>query len=80
MLSGVVAVLVVPGITSVDGQKENSANTARSVMMFQTALIALSTLIVNDTVKSLAAHEGLPFINQTVSWIILCKKNESLGR
>ncbi|KAF9990478.1 Glycosyl phosphatidyl inositol anchor synthesis [Mortierella antarctica] len=72
MISGVVAVLVVPGMTSgVDGQNENSANTARSVMMFQTGLIALSTLIVNDTVKSLAAHEGLPLINQTVSWIIL---------
>lgn len=76
-LSGVVAVLVVPGMTSsVDGQKEDSASTARSVMMFQTGLIALSTLIVNDTVKSLAAHEGLPFINQTVSWIILCKGND----
>ncbi|KAF9575666.1 Glycosyl phosphatidyl inositol anchor synthesis [Mortierella alpina] len=72
-LSGVVAVLIVPGMTSgVDGEKqEKSGNTARSVMMFQTGLIALSTLIVNDTVKSLAAHEGLPLLNQTVSWIIL---------
>ncbi|KAF9956093.1 Glycosyl phosphatidyl inositol anchor synthesis [Mortierella alpina] len=72
MVSGVVAVLVVPGMTSgVDGQREDSTNTARSVMMFQTGLIALSTLIVNNTVKSLSAQEGLPFINQIVSWIIL---------
>ncbi|KAF9957992.1 Glycosyl phosphatidyl inositol anchor synthesis, partial [Mortierella alpina] len=70
-LSGVLAVLVVPGMTNGVGEQENSANTARSVMMFQTGLIALSTLIVNDTVKSLAAKEGLPLINQTVSWIIL---------
>ncbi|KAG0205882.1 Glycosyl phosphatidyl inositol anchor synthesis [Mortierella sp. GBA30] len=72
-LSGIIAVLAVPGMTLVvDGQKENSATTARSVMMFQTGLIVLSTIIVNDTVKSLAAHEGLPLVNQTLSWIVLC--------
>ena len=28
---------------------------------------------MNDTVKSLTAHEGLPFLNQMLSWVILCK-------
>ncbi|KAG0324194.1 Glycosyl phosphatidyl inositol anchor synthesis [Dissophora globulifera] len=72
MLSGVVAVLVVPGIVAAaDPQQQDAAKTAKSVMMFQVALIALSTIIVNDTVRSLAAHEGLPFLNQTLSWAIL---------
>ncbi|KAG0045192.1 Glycosyl phosphatidyl inositol anchor synthesis, partial [Gryganskiella cystojenkinii] len=71
-LSGVFSVLVVPGATfGADAQQQAGAKTARNVMAFQTGLIALSTIIVNDTVKSLAAHEGLPFINQTLSWMIL---------
>ncbi|KAF8937481.1 Glycosyl phosphatidyl inositol anchor synthesis [Dissophora ornata] len=71
-LSGIVAVMVVPGVAaSIDPQQQAIARTAKSVMMLQTGLIALSTVIVNDTVKSLAAHEGLPFLNQMLSWIIL---------
>ncbi|KAG0242506.1 Phosphatidylinositolglycan class N-domain-containing protein [Mortierella sp. GBAus27b] len=71
-LSGVVAVLTVPNATAgADGQQQSDGKTAKTVMMFQTGLIALSTFIVNDTVKSLSAHEGLPFINQTLSWAIL---------
>lgn len=69
-LSGIVAVAVVPGITA-DPQQPSASITARNVMMLQTGLIGLSTVIVNDTVKSLAAHEGLPLLNQTLSWIIL---------
>ncbi|KAF9110209.1 Glycosyl phosphatidyl inositol anchor synthesis [Mortierella sp. AM989] len=69
---GIFAVLVVPGITvGTDAQQQGEAKTAVSVMAFQTILIALSTLIVNSTVKSLAAHEGLPLLNQTLSWVIL---------
>ncbi|KAF9188471.1 Glycosyl phosphatidyl inositol anchor synthesis [Haplosporangium sp. Z 767] len=71
-LSGIFAVLIVPGAThGSDGEQQESAKVARSVMMFQTVLIALSTIIVNSTIKSLAAHEGLPLLNQTLSWIIL---------
>ncbi|KAF9903824.1 Glycosyl phosphatidyl inositol anchor synthesis [Linnemannia zychae] len=67
---GFVSTAIVPGITA-DPQQPGAAVTARNVMMFQTGLIALSTVIVNDTVRSLAAHEGLPLLNQTLSWIIL---------
>ncbi|KAK5822753.1 Phosphatidylinositolglycan class N-domain-containing protein [Linnemannia elongata] len=69
-VSGFVSTAVVPGITA-DPQQPRATVTARNVMMLQTGLIALSTVIVNDTVKSLAAHEGLPLLNQTLSWIIL---------
>ncbi|KAF9134927.1 Glycosyl phosphatidyl inositol anchor synthesis [Mortierella sp. 14UC] len=69
-ICGFVSTAVVPGITA-DPQQPSAAVTARNVMMFQTGLIALSTVIVNDTVRSLAAHEGLPLLNQTLSWIIL---------
>ncbi|KAF9158836.1 Glycosyl phosphatidyl inositol anchor synthesis [Mortierella sp. AD011] len=69
---GIFAVIVVPGVTAgVDAQQRNEAKTAKAVMVFQTILIALSTIIVNSTVKSLAAHEGLPLVNQAVSWVIL---------
>ncbi|KAF9928850.1 Glycosyl phosphatidyl inositol anchor synthesis [Linnemannia zychae] len=69
-LSGLISTIIIPGITA-DPQQPGASVTARNVMMFQTGLIALSTVIVNDTVKSLAAHEGLPLLNQTLSWIIL---------
>ncbi|KAG0325824.1 Glycosyl phosphatidyl inositol anchor synthesis [Podila humilis] len=80
-LTGVFAVWIVPRITlpvsSADGSQVQSAattaaTTARYVMIFQTVCIALSTVIVNSTVRSLQAHEGLPFVNQVASWIILC--------
>ncbi|KAG0364781.1 Phosphatidylinositolglycan class N-domain-containing protein [Gamsiella multidivaricata] len=71
-VSGVFAVLIVPGATAgTDTEQQDGGKTAKSVMMFQTGLIAFSTIIVNDTVKSLAAHEGLPLLNQTLSWLIL---------
>ncbi|KAF9582958.1 Glycosyl phosphatidyl inositol anchor synthesis [Lunasporangiospora selenospora] len=70
-LSGVFAFAVVPGIIADNDPDSETARTAQNVMAFQTALIALTTLIVNETVESLAAHEGLPFVNQTLSWIIL---------
>ncbi|KAF9097265.1 Glycosyl phosphatidyl inositol anchor synthesis [Mortierella sp. AD031] len=69
-VSGFVSLAIVPGVTA-DPLQPGAAVTARNVMMFQTGLIALSTAIVNDTVRSLAAHEGLPLLNQTLSWIIL---------
>lgn len=68
------AIWIVPSITLPVGSAEaqvQAATNARYVMIFQTVLIALSTIIVNSTVRSLAAHEGLPFVNQVVSWIIL---------
>lgn len=64
----------VPSITLPVGSAEaqvQATTTARYVMIFLTVLIALSTVIVNSTVRSLAAHEGLPLVNQVVSWIIL---------
>ncbi|KAF9336058.1 Glycosyl phosphatidyl inositol anchor synthesis [Podila minutissima] len=73
-LSGVFAIWTVTSITLPVGSAEaqvQAATTARYVMIFQTILIALSTVIVNSTVRSLAAHEGLPLVNQVVSWIIL---------
>lgn len=73
-LSGVFAIWIVPTITLPVGSAEaqvQATTTARYVMVFQTILIALSTIIVNSTVRSLAAHEGLPLLNQVVSWIIL---------
>ncbi|KAF8977678.1 Glycosyl phosphatidyl inositol anchor synthesis [Entomortierella lignicola] len=71
-ISGIFAVLVVPKVTAgVEPQQQSYARTAKTVMIFQTILIALSAIIVNSTVKSLAAHEGLPRLNQTLSWIIL---------
>ncbi|KAI1314430.1 Glycosyl phosphatidyl inositol anchor synthesis [Mortierella claussenii] len=72
-LSGVAAMLIVPSVTTegANAQQLADAKTAKNIMALQTLLIVLSTIIVNDTIKSLAAHEGLPFVNQTLSWIIL---------
>ncbi|KAF9438824.1 Glycosyl phosphatidyl inositol anchor synthesis [Entomortierella beljakovae] len=71
-LCAVVAAMVVPGITAgAEPQNQSSGNIAKHVMYFQAFLIGLSTFIVNRTVKSLAAHEGLPLVNQVLSWIIL---------
>ncbi|KAF9936165.1 Glycosyl phosphatidyl inositol anchor synthesis, partial [Modicella reniformis] len=71
-LSGILAVRIVPNATvGIDAQQQDDSKSAKTVMIFQTGLIALSTIIVNDTVRSLAAHEGLPFVNQTLSWAIL---------
>ncbi|KAG0235816.1 Glycosyl phosphatidyl inositol anchor synthesis [Actinomortierella wolfii] len=73
-LSGVVAIVSAPKMSLALGSADvqnKSVSTARNVMIFQTGLIVLSTLIVSDTVRSLQAHQGLPLLNQVASWIIL---------
>ncbi|KAK3814029.1 MAG: Phosphatidylinositolglycan class N-domain-containing protein [Benniella sp.] len=71
-LSGVVAVLVVPNAAAgTDAEQQSDSKTGKAIMTFQTVLVLLSTVIVNSTVKSLAAHEGLPLLNQVLSWAII---------
>ncbi|KAG0267894.1 Glycosyl phosphatidyl inositol anchor synthesis [Actinomortierella ambigua] len=73
-LSGVAAIIYAPKMTLALGSADAHAQTvttARVVMTFQTALIALSTLIVSDTVNSLQRKQGLPLLNQLASWAIL---------
>ncbi|KAM4689575.1 GPI ethanolamine phosphate transferase 1 [Discoglossus pictus] len=41
------------------------------VLMFQMLSVALSVYVMNSTNSSLAAKQGLPLINQIVSWVTL---------
>ncbi|KAF9363165.1 Glycosyl phosphatidyl inositol anchor synthesis [Mortierella sp. NVP85] len=74
-LSGVVAVLVVPNAAAgTDAEQQSDSKTAKAIMTFQVRTTPCYFVVIpkfNSTVRSLAAHEGLPLLNQVLSWAII---------
>ncbi|KAK6333928.1 Glycosyl phosphatidyl inositol anchor synthesis, variant 3 [Orbilia blumenaviensis] len=54
-----------------DAKRVFNGKYMQSLLGFQSALIALSMVVTDSSVKSIQAKQGLPFGNQVVGWSIL---------
>ncbi|KAJ3411822.1 Glycosyl phosphatidyl inositol anchor synthesis [Chytridiales sp. JEL 0842] len=73
ILSGVAAAVLLPAYFSAlpTNKASRRREFAPTVIITQIALTLFSTIVVNDTSRRLKAKEGLPLLNQIISWFLL---------
>ncbi|KAJ3287053.1 Glycosyl phosphatidyl inositol anchor synthesis [Rhizoclosmatium sp. JEL0117] len=75
LISGAIAAYLLPKYAPtklpVSGKAKQQKDGPPAIILFQLVVILVSIFIVNDTSGRLTRKEGLPLLNQLLSWIIL---------